>query len=157
LRFQILQTPYTFGQDIRDDSYYVGVIRHALPRNLAVCFPDIFDEVKQSFETNLALNGSGIGSLFSNTMQSPMVTPFYRMESIQCHAFNPVRCLSHNQQNSCRPSIVYMATFSTTPLGAQERHFAGGNPEYLEININFTKDVMVTAYILRPLPRFLRP
>jgi len=50
-----------------------------------------------------------------------------------------------------------MATLSTTPFGAHERHFAGGNPEYLEININFTKDVMVTAYILRPLPRFLRP
>ena len=52
--------PYTLGQDILDDAYHVGVIRHILPRNLAACFPDIFDELQQSFEANLVLTGSGI-------------------------------------------------------------------------------------------------
>ena len=55
----MLQVPYTIGQDIRDNSYLIGVIRHVLPRNLDACFPDIFDEAQQSFEANLALTGSG--------------------------------------------------------------------------------------------------
>ena len=56
--------PYTLGQDILDDTYHVGVIRHILPQNLAACFPDIFDEAQQSFEANLALTGPGIGDDF---------------------------------------------------------------------------------------------
>jgi lauroyl/myristoyl acyltransferase len=60
----MLQIPYTIGQDILDDTYHVGVTRHILPRNLAACFPDIFDEMQQSFEENLALTGSGIGDDF---------------------------------------------------------------------------------------------
>ena len=61
--FQVLQTPYTFGHDIRDDMYQIGVIRHSLPRNLAACFPDIIDEVQQSFEANLSLTGTGMGDV----------------------------------------------------------------------------------------------
>jgi hypothetical protein len=64
LPFQVLQTPYTFSQDVRDDKYHFGVIRHTLPGKLATCFPDIFDEVQQSFQANLVLTGSGIGGLF---------------------------------------------------------------------------------------------
>jgi hypothetical protein len=41
-------------------------------------------------------------------------------------------------------------------FNTDEGYSAGRNPEYLEINTNFTQDVMVTAYTLRLLPRFLR-
>ena len=79
------------------------------------------------------------------------------MESIPCHAIDSVCCLSHHEQDYCWTSAVYVTSLQASLVNAHEEHSAGRNPEYLEINTNFTKDVMLTAYTLRVLPHFLRP
>ena len=35
--------------------------------------------------------------------------------------------------------------------------FAGKNSDYLDLNVQFTIDVMKTGFILRMVPRFLKP
>ena len=50
---------YTLGPESAGDLYHVGVIRAALNRNWAACFPDIQDEVVRSFNDILVLDGDG--------------------------------------------------------------------------------------------------
>ncbi|KAF8637674.1 hypothetical protein AX16_010749 [Volvariella volvacea WC 439] len=46
---ETLQVDYTFGPEIRNNQYHVRSIRTPLTRNLAACFPDLFDETKLAF------------------------------------------------------------------------------------------------------------
>ena len=50
---------HSLGLENVTDPFPAGVIRTALNRNFAACYPDIHDEVVQSFTDVLALDGSG--------------------------------------------------------------------------------------------------
>ena len=46
---QALQMKYTVGPEIYLDPYHVAAVRTPLTRNLAVCFPDVQDEITCAF------------------------------------------------------------------------------------------------------------
>ncbi|KIK57169.1 hypothetical protein GYMLUDRAFT_46414 [Collybiopsis luxurians FD-317 M1] len=46
---KILQTDYTLGRCVREDSYQIDVVRTALTRNLGARFEDLRDEIKDAF------------------------------------------------------------------------------------------------------------
>ena len=95
LTVQILQTPYTLGQEVRDNDYHVGVIRFALPRNLAALFPDIRDEIQNSFDDHLMLIGNG-NCISPCSMLKFIAHVFSRVEVFRCEGPDPIRCLSDN-------------------------------------------------------------
>ncbi|KAH7930529.1 cytochrome P450 [Leucogyrophana mollusca] len=49
----LLQVKYTFGFEAQDNPYHVLVIRNQLKRNLADLFPEVVDEIEQSFVDNI--------------------------------------------------------------------------------------------------------
>jgi len=55
---------YTFGEEVVADPYHILMIRTPLNKNLGVCFPDVRDEIVQSFDDVLALEGNGTSQLF---------------------------------------------------------------------------------------------
>jgi hypothetical protein len=56
---QLAALKYTFGEEVITDPYHIPMIRTVLNKKLAACFPDIHDEIVQSFEDVLALEGNG--------------------------------------------------------------------------------------------------
>jgi hypothetical protein len=50
---------YTLGLENGTDPYPVGLIRTRLNRNLAASYPVIHEEIVQSFDDLLALDGNG--------------------------------------------------------------------------------------------------
>jgi hypothetical protein len=46
---QTMQFNYTIGHEILEDTYPNEIIRRDLTRNLAVLFPDIYDEVEKAY------------------------------------------------------------------------------------------------------------
>lgn len=68
---QLAAIEYTFGKEVVDSPYHVPVVRTALNRNLGALIPNIRDEIVQSFEDVLALEGNGKWTAFS----VPSITP----------------------------------------------------------------------------------
>jgi hypothetical protein len=56
---QAIAMEYSMGLENVTDPYHVGVIRTALNKHLPACYPNIHDEVVQSFKDVLALHGDG--------------------------------------------------------------------------------------------------
>ncbi|KAJ6627498.1 cytochrome P450 [Mycena sp. CBHHK59/15] len=54
---EFLQTKYTVGPGIEEDSYHAGVVRTVMTRNLGPLFPEVRDEVTCAFEEVLPLQG----------------------------------------------------------------------------------------------------
>jgi hypothetical protein len=85
---QAVAMEHSLGPEVVVDPYHIGVIRAALNRNLASCYPDIQDEVVQSFAEVLALDGQGTSAL-SNivlcTCSVPPHIPPCRLEGDACH------------------------------------------------------------------------
>jgi hypothetical protein len=61
-----LQTEYTMGRKIGEDRYHVSVIRGTMTRSLAAVFPEIREEVMESFKQVLPLSGSGIAHFWTS-------------------------------------------------------------------------------------------
>ncbi|KAG7449769.1 cytochrome P450 [Guyanagaster necrorhizus] len=48
-----LQTTYTLGSSLHSDPYHIDVVRSALTRNIAACFPVVRDEIEASFKDEI--------------------------------------------------------------------------------------------------------
>ena len=63
--------------------------------------------------------------------------------------------LQDNQQNFCWPPFVYVIVRNyrlvelNSPLGR--------NPDWIDLNIQYTVDIVKTGFLLGLLPKFLRP
>ena len=68
---------YSLGPENVTDPYHIGVIRTALNRNLAACYPNIHEEVVQSFKDVLALDGDGEPTIIR--LRRALIC-FYRVE-----------------------------------------------------------------------------
>jgi hypothetical protein len=64
---QALAMEYSLGPEIVAHPYHIDVIRTALNHNLAACYPIIQEEVAQSFEGVLALDGNGENHLATSS------------------------------------------------------------------------------------------
>jgi cytochrome P450 len=114
-----IQTTFTVGDEFSEDRYHIPIIRKTLTRNLGANFHLIRDEVSQSFQDILSLEG--------------------------------------NEWKK----IPAMDTILKVVSRTSNRLFVGlplcRDPDYMELNIQFTVDVMVVASILRMFPKFMRP
>ena len=59
---QLLQVKYTFGLEAQEQPYHVQVIRDHLRRNISQLFPQVFEEIRLSFDDVIPLRETGTGS-----------------------------------------------------------------------------------------------
>ncbi|KIM70390.1 hypothetical protein SCLCIDRAFT_527554 [Scleroderma citrinum Foug A] len=58
----LLQVKYTFGLEAQEQPYHVQVIRDHLRRNISQLFPQVFEEIRLSFDDVIPLRETGTGS-----------------------------------------------------------------------------------------------
>ena len=113
------------------------MIRTVLSKKLAACFPDIHDEIVQSFEDVLALEDNG------EWKAVPAMTTML-----------PIVCRTSNRLfvGLCRLVDDVCVFDRLIPITT-----AGRDSDYLELSMQFTVDVMKAAMAINAVPRFLRP
>ncbi|KAK0187862.1 cytochrome P450 [Armillaria mellea] len=130
----LLQTTYTLGRSIHLDPYHIDVVRSALTRNIAACFPDVRDEIGISFREEI-YETEGMSSAFY----------IYALPLI-FSGWTKVNAYSTILQIVCR---------------ATSRMFVGlplcRNPEYIALNIEHTIKVVTSAQAINVFPEFLKP
>ncbi|KAH8832229.1 cytochrome P450 [Flagelloscypha sp. PMI_526] len=52
---EMTHTDYTFGECVRTDTYHSTVLKGVMTRQLAVKFPEMYDEISQAFHDNLTV------------------------------------------------------------------------------------------------------
>lgn len=67
----------TLGHEIFSDPYHIPVIRSALTKNLASRFPDIHDEIVQSFHDALNLEGDGTSKFGFNSPLTALISSLW--------------------------------------------------------------------------------
>lgn len=55
---EALQVPHTLGSVITENEYHVQIIRNYLTRHLHTVFPEVYDEIKHTFDTDPTLNNN---------------------------------------------------------------------------------------------------
>jgi len=61
---ELLQTKYTLGREIHEDSYHLGVIRSQLTRNLNALFPELCEEVAAAFADEIPATTDGVSCCY---------------------------------------------------------------------------------------------
>jgi hypothetical protein len=97
---------HSLGLENVTDPFPAGVIRTALNRNLAACYPDIQDEVVQSFSDVLALDGSG--KLRDLGLSSHIYLTLCRLEGRARHEHHVTHCMPREQSAFRRPPALYV-------------------------------------------------
>ncbi|KAK0244007.1 cytochrome P450 [Armillaria nabsnona] len=129
-----LQTSYTLGRGIHLDPYHIDVVRGALTRNIAACFPDVRDEIETSFKEEIP-ETEGMSSAF---YISVLLSAFSDWTKV--HAYSSIL------QIVCR---VTNRMFVGLPLCR--------NSEYRTLNIEHTIKVITSAHAINVFPEFLKP
>ena len=103
---QILQSDYTLGRQLRENTYHTAVIRGSLNRKLESILPDMIDElvdaVRDGIDEHLDDEGSDVGSIF--LLNSPLI--IYRMDGFE--SVRVIHTSSHtcHQPSFCRASYL---------------------------------------------------
>ena len=59
ITLQLLQVKYTFGLEVQEQPYHVQVVRDHLRRNISQLFPEVFEEIRLSFDDIVPLRETG--------------------------------------------------------------------------------------------------
>ena len=79
---------YSLGPEIITNPYHITIIWTALNCNLAACYPNIQEEVVQSFKNVLALDSDGEPRLIWLHRPLTWSCDMYRMEDCASHEHN---------------------------------------------------------------------
>jgi hypothetical protein len=149
---------HSLGLENVTDPFPAGVIRSTLNRNFAACYPDIHDEVVQSFSDVLALDGSGEPRAFhlSSHISLTIKTDWKAVPAM--NTMLRIVCRVSNRLFVGLP----LCTFDHYRLVDYLRSLAndlptGRDPDYLDMSMTFTVDVMKTATIVNLVPQVLQP
>ncbi|KAK0212481.1 cytochrome P450 [Desarmillaria ectypa] len=129
-----LQTSYTLGSNIHLDPYHIDVVRSALTRNIAACFPVVRNEIEASFKDEIP-ETEGMSSA---SYISVLISAFSDWTKV--HAYSSIL------QIVCRTTN---RMFVGLPLCR--------NPEYRALMIEHTIKVVSSAQAINVFPEFLKP
>ena len=148
---------YSLGSEIVTDPYNIAVIRTSLNRNLAACYPNIQDEVVQSFKDVLSLDGDG----------EPRTIRLHRPLTCLCDIcteWKAVPAMKTVLRIVCTVSNRFFVglPLCTSQAGTHDKMAdgymcTGRDPDYLDMSMTFTVDVMKTAIVVNLTPKFLQP
>lgn len=157
---QLIQTPFTLGAEVTDDPYQVPLLRNELRRALDVNVPAIVDEIGAAFTELatptkgryythvLARDILGVQSLIKDSDWTSVKLKDTIMKVV-CRATNRVFV----ELPLCEPLPSPLQLFGILLSEIQP----GRNPEWVDLNVQFTVDVLTVSTALRATPAFLRP
>ncbi|KAL5492509.1 hypothetical protein ACEPAI_3956 [Sanghuangporus weigelae] len=124
---ELFVSKWTFGERIMKDHYHIHIVRNQLTRSLTSLFDDVRDEIEHAF----------------NDIE---------------HAFNDLIPAATEDEWIAIPALD---TIRNVVCRASNRIFVGlplcRDPDYIDLNITYTIDVMKTVYTIIRVPEILRP
>ena len=150
---QQLHVEHMMGQEIHHIPYHIPIVRSQLTRSLGDLYLEISDEITTAFDDVLDLRGNGEHVIPS--------FPCAIHEELEHSEWKSVPALSSTQKIVCRTTnrvFVGLPLCVPPPL-----HFVfiscvlGRDPEWIDLNIQYTIDIMKGGAVLGLFPNFLKP
>ena len=151
---QKVQVEYTLGRNVYQNHYHAAVVRLHLTRNIEVLYPEIRDEIATSFAEVLDLTGNG---------EESRLTSVYYMLTWNHSEWKSIPALDVIQRVVCRTTN---RVFVGLPLCMLSAYFLfpwflssialGRNPDWIDLNIRYTVNVIKGGIITGLFPRFMR-
>ena len=126
------------GSPIADNPYHLPIVRNQLKRATPQLIPEVYDELVHAYQEYLQPPTDG-------SWQSFHVQPI--LMKIICRASNR----TFVGLPLC--NVVYC----TQHQYVYSQFGLGRDPDYIELNVKYTVEVVTTGAILRALPSFIRP
>ena len=151
---QKIQVEHTLGPHIHHNPYHLAVLRLHLTRNLEALYPEIRDEIVTSFAEVLDLTENG---------EQFRLTSFYHSLIWKYLEWKSVPALGVIQKIVCRATN---RAFVGLPLCMHPVHLLspsflssttlGRNPDWIDLNIRYTLDLLKSGVIIGLFPKFMR-
>ena len=129
------------------------LVRSQLTRNIDIMFPEIRDEILTSFDGVLNLSGHGEDSSGAHLRHADADTR--RVEARACIAYHGTGRLQSEQQGVCRSSV--MRVFPPVALPFLTWIALGRHPDWIDLNLVYTGDIIKGGIIAGFFPDFMRP
>ena len=150
---QELQSEYTMSRRIHHHSYHGRVARTQLTRNAGTLYPELRNEITTAFDDIIDLKGNGepvlVCILYSRTLECPgwkSVPALSSMQIIICRASSRL-FVGLPLCESCGVSLYPLLILATL----------GRDPDWIDLNIQFTLFVAQGSVIIRLFPKLLKP
>lgn len=153
---QLVQGKYTIAKEIHENPIHVQVIRGPFTRNIGALIPDVADEVAVAVEDAIPKTGDRKISFFFFTSFGPHSRAAVEWVSVVAFpAMTRVVCRASNRVFIGLPLCTCFSCLHDT--SSSEHVVLGRNPEYLEIVLQYARDVMKGRFIMTITPIFLKP
>ena len=150
---QRLNIRYMLG----DEVLHIGSIRTHLTRDIAKLYPETRDEIVTAFDELLDLTGEG-GVFDSIINWHVLISRNLRVEECTSSASHTKGRLPDKQQNICWPSVVFVFHVSLPVTLCVTRFISlGRDPDWIDLNIQYTFVIGKAGVLLGLFPEFLRP
>jgi hypothetical protein len=124
------------GNQVADNLYHVGIIKNQLKRATPQLIPAVHDELVHAFQEYLQPPADG-------SWQSIHIQPI--LMKVICRASN-------------RTFVgLPLCTLLLINFAFSRSSSAGRDPDFMELNMNYTVEVFVVGTVLRLFPSFMRP
>ncbi|KAJ3888640.1 cytochrome P450 [Lentinula edodes] len=138
---ETMQSDYTLGMPARVETYQVEVVRTPLTRNLAAQFDDLRDEIKAAFADEIPAKG--------------------KSHSLPTSSFLFIGVTQPNSIETEWMKVPMLYTVMKIVSRTSNRYFVGlplcRDPDYINLNIEYTIDAFNGAKTLQRFPTVLKP
>ena len=141
------------GPELFHNTYHIEVVRSHLTRNLGTLYPEIRDEIRLAFDEVLDLrdNGEFYDFIFVSITEGGN-SDWKSVPALS--AIRKVVCRTSNRLFVGLPlcmQLFYLSVF-VVELG-----MTGRDPDWINLNLRYTLDVVGGAKAIRSFPSFLAP
>jgi hypothetical protein len=148
----MFQIDYTIGTNSRENPYHIPIVRLQLTQALPLLVPEVYDEVVMTFNDFIPITeGKRLNhqKMFKNKLDNSRT----EWQSVRVmDTMMKIVCRASNRIFVGLPLCTWLLSLDYYVLS-----FAGRNSDYVNLNVQFTVDVIKTAFILRMVPGFLKP
>lgn len=127
---------WTFGSEVMRNPWHIPLVRSNLTRNLGVLFPEVREELIMAFNKSIPPSEDWVSVPLLETLRTIVSQTSNRI------FVGAPACESRNL-SSLPFILIEIAT--------------GRDPDYVQLNIDFTVHAVTASIILNLVPKFLHP
>ena len=153
---QLLQVDYILGSELTCNPYYIGLICNQLTCSLKDYFPELCEEIVASFNDFILAKDSLLNVL--HHIHGELII---RVEWVSYPAHRTLmqivcQIINHTfvRFPKCDHRVLSYFVETITPITL---FITGHDPDYCELNINFTTDIAKSAFIINLFPDIFKP